>query len=79
MIATEMLTFNERNHYRHEVAFDIRYPFYKPSDGWVESEGGIEVKNWLKENTLGRYSIQSRHVLFEEPDDALLCYLRYKG
>lgn len=75
-----MLTFGENLRLRFEVCFDIRFSFAKCTNrGWVETESGVEVGNWLKENTLGDYSIQANNVLFEERDDALLCYLRYKG
>lgn len=37
------------------------------------------VGQWLRENISGRYAIRENHIYFEDCDDALLCYLRYKG
>lgn len=40
---------------------------------------GLVMQEWLEENAPGKYSIQSNYIFFEDRDDALLCYLRYKG
>lgn len=39
----------------------------------------IALQQWLSENVSGGYSIGPAYVSFEEYDDALLCYLRFKG
>lgn len=65
---------------RHGVFFNISHMFTRYANGkWVISKEGTPIKNWLDENALGEYSIRTSHILFEDYDDALLCYLRYKG
>lgn len=45
----------------------------------VDNPRGDAVREWLKGNIPGKYSVRSSYVFFEDYDDALLCYLRYKG
>lgn len=40
---------------------------------------GRALRKWLNDNISGGYTIGSRHILFDDRDDALVCYLRFKG
>lgn len=45
---------------------------------WADTPRGLDIRDWLKDNISGRYAVQPSHVYFENHDDALLCYLRFK-
>lgn len=37
------------------------------------------IRQWLVANVSGKYATQTSYVFFEEEEDAMLCYLSFKG
>lgn len=64
---------------RHGVYFKNLPKPHLFMEPWGDTAEGRAMRKWIGENISGKYSIQSSYVLFENHDDALLCYLRYGG
>lgn len=69
---------------RHGVYFKNRqYPHlfmeFSSKLGWRDTAEGCVIREWLDGNISGKFSVQTSYVFFEDYDDALLCYLRYRG
>lgn len=64
---------------RHGVYFRHHSPHLFVNNELIDTIKGFAIRTWLKGNSSGKYALQSSHVLFEDRDDALLCYLRFKG
>lgn len=68
---------------RHGVSFKYPHRFIDsgptPDDvKWSYTPQGLAMQEWINGNISGKYSIQMYDVYFEDYDDALLCYLRFK-
>lgn len=76
--AVVMRTVNRHGEPRTVVYFTKRLNYYMPRPQ-NDTPEGLALKNWLRENIEGKYTVHDSYVVFHDSDDALLCYLRFGG